>query len=41
VLSGTSKWKWAPQTTRDTPKGVLSEYDETELKCFRNTTVDP
>jgi len=31
VVHGASKWRWTPQTTRDTPQGAQSEYNETFL----------
>jgi len=32
VAQGASKWKWAPQTTRDTPKGLQKPSEnKTEL----------
>jgi len=29
VANGATKWKWAPQTTRDTLKEHKSEYNKT------------
>jgi len=34
MTHGARKWRWAPQTTRNTPKRIQSEYNETEPESF-------